>query len=87
MGLDGNMKNALLLMKFLLFSSRHKAEADFWPPRKKVTSNQINQQRRKNQTDYENLLLLQKIQNAKPSKTVAKGFGPASISAAHQQAG
>ena len=87
MDLDGNMKNALLLMKFLLFSSRHKAEADFWPPRKKVTSNQINQQRRKNQTDYENLLLLQKIQNAKPSKNVAKGFSPASISAAHQQAG
>jgi len=66
---------------------RHKAEADFWPEksRKKATSNQINQQRRKNQTDYENLLLLQKIQNAKPSKTVAKGFTPPAISAAALQ--
>ena len=46
---------------FFVFSVRHKAEADFWPEksRKKATSNQINQQRRKNQTDYENLLLLQ----------------------------
>jgi len=66
---------------------RHKAEADFWPEksRKKATSNQINQQRRKNQTDYENLLLLQKIQNAKPSTTVAKGFTPPAISAAALQ--
>ena len=43
-------------------------------PVKKTTSNQINQARRKNKQDYENLLLLQKIQNAKPSNTIYKSF-------------
>eukprot|EP00092_Neocalanus_flemingeri_P102139 GFUD01130622.1.p1 GENE.GFUD01130622.1~~GFUD01130622.1.p1 ORF type:complete len:179 (+),score=49.53 GFUD01130622.1:34-570(+) len=38
------------------------------------TSNQINQKRRKQKTDYENLLLLQKIQSAKPSSWVKKSF-------------
>ena len=33
----------------------------------------------------QNLLLLQKIQNAKPSTTVAKGFTPPAISAAALQ--
>ena len=44
------------------------------PMNKKATSNQINQSRRKNKQDYENLLLLQKIQNAKPSRTIFKSF-------------
>ena len=43
-------------------------------PKGKKTSNQINQKRRKTKTDYENLLLLQKIQNAKPSSWVKKSF-------------
>ena len=40
----------------------------------KPTSNQLNQQRWKHKTDYENLLLLQKIQNAKPSKDIEQSF-------------
>ena len=39
-----------------------------------ATSNQINQKRRKQKTDYENLILLQKIQNVKPSKPVMTSF-------------
>lgn len=42
--------------------------------RRKPTSNQINQQKWKHKTDYENLLLLQKIQNAKPSRAIEKSF-------------
>jgi hypothetical protein len=42
--------------------------------RNKPTSNQLNQQRWKHKTDYENLLLLQKIQNAKPSKDIEQSF-------------
>ena len=42
--------------------------------RSKPTSNQVNQQRWKHKTDYENLLLLQKIQNAKPSKDIEQSF-------------
>ena len=38
------------------------------------TSNQINQKRRKQKTDYENLILLQKIQNVKPSRSVMTSF-------------
>ena len=38
------------------------------------TSNQINQKRRKQKTDYENLILLQKIQNVKPSRSVMSSF-------------
>ena len=38
------------------------------------TSNQINTKRVKQKTDYENLLLLQKIQNVKPSSSVRKAF-------------
>lgn len=38
------------------------------------TSNQINSKRVKQKTDYENLLLLQKIQNVKPSCSVRKAF-------------
>lgn len=38
------------------------------------TSNQINKQRLKHKTDYENLLLLQKIQSAKPSKEIVKSL-------------
>ena len=34
------------------------------------TSNQINKQRAKHKTDYENLLLLQKIQSVKPSREI-----------------
>lgn len=47
------------------------------PERKKVgcgggrTSNQINAEKQKHKRDYENLLLLQKIQNVKPSREVA----------------
>ena len=45
------------------------------PERKRVgggkTSNQINAEKLKHKRDYENLLLLQKIQNVKPSKQVA----------------
>lgn len=40
----------------------------------KPTSNQLNHQRWKHKTDYENLLLLQKIQNAKPSKDIEQSF-------------
>ena len=42
--------------------------------RTKPTSNQLNQQRWKHKTDYENLLLLQKIQNAKPSRDIEQSF-------------
>ena len=63
------------------FRRQHRVDSDIraiihqQPTNKKATSNQINQARRKNQTDYENLLLLQKIQNAKPSNTIYKSFG------------
>ena len=68
-------KTKLFLYNFRRFPSTFPPPSQFDPfPRRKVTSNQINQQRRKHQTDYENLLLLQKIQNAKPSRTVAKNF-------------
>ena len=43
-------------------------------PRHLRTSNQINTKRVKQKTDYENLLLLQKIQNVKPSSSVRKAF-------------
>ena len=64
---------------YLICSRRqHRIDSDIRTilnqPPKKATSNQINQARRKNQTDYENLLLLQKIQNAKPSNTIYKSF-------------
>ena len=42
--------------------------------KQKKTSNQINNSRQKQKTDYENLLLLQKIQNVKPSNSVRKAF-------------
>ena len=70
----------ILFSCFLLYSCFRRFPSQFPPPqfesypRRKVTSNQINQQKRKHQTDYENLLLLQKIQNAKPSSTIAKSF-------------
>lgn len=40
-----------------------------------ATSNQINQQKQKHKRDYENLLLLQKIQNVKPSRNIEASFG------------
>ena len=43
-------------------------------PKHLRTSNQINTKRVKQKTDYENLLLLQKIQNVKPSSSVRKAF-------------
>ena len=42
--------------------------------RARPTSNQINQIKAKHKTDYENLLLLQKIQNARPSRTIEASF-------------
>ncbi|XP_040568093.1 uncharacterized protein [Lepeophtheirus salmonis] len=39
-----------------------------------MTSNQINAEKRRQKRDYENLLLLQKIQNAKPSTSIADSF-------------
>ena len=42
--------------------------------RRKPTSNQINQQKMKHKTDYENLLLLQKIQTARPSRAIEQSF-------------
>ena len=44
------------------------------PRGRKPTSRQINQQRVKHKTDYENLLLLQKIQNVRPSKSIVASF-------------
>ncbi|XP_023342655.1 GATA zinc finger domain-containing protein 10 [Eurytemora carolleeae] len=38
------------------------------------TSNQVNEARRREKSDYENLILLQKIQNVKPSRLVQKSF-------------
>ena len=45
------------------------------PIKQKRTSRQINTKRQKQKTDYENLLLLQKIQNVKPSNSVRNAFG------------
>ena len=36
---------------------------------------QINEERRRHRTDYENLILLQKIQNVRPSDQIASSFG------------
>ena len=44
------------------------------PSKQKRTSHQINTKRLKQKTDYENLLLLQKIQNVKSSNSVRKAF-------------
>ena len=53
---------------------RRKTEESRRTPRRLATSNQINTKRIKQRTDYENLLLLQKIQNVKPSSSVRKAF-------------
>ena len=53
---------------------RRKTEGSRRTPRRLATSNQINTKRIKQRTDYENLLLLQKIQNVKPSSSVRKAF-------------
>lgn len=45
----------------------------------KRTSNQINKQRLKHKTDYENLLLLQKIQNVRPSREIVDSFRSLSL--------
>ena len=45
-----------------------------------ATSNQINQQKQKHKRDYENLLLLQKIQNVRPSRDIEASFGRMKLS-------
>ena len=51
------------------------SDARVTPNKLKKTSHQINTKRIKQKTDYENLLLLQKIQNVKSSSSVRQAFG------------
>ncbi len=50
----------------------------------KVTSYiQINKQKQKHKTDYENLLLLQRIQNVRPSKEIAASLSNLKIKSSY----
>lgn len=60
-----------IIIKHVLYSDSGKLS----PIKQKRTSRQINTKRQKQKTDYENLLLLQKIQNVKPSNSVRNAFG------------
>ena len=51
------------------------SDARVTPNKLKKTSHHINTKRIKQKTDYENLLLLQKIQNVKSSSSVRQAFG------------
>ena len=65
-----------ILRWFLTYATTHKGNQvfDLERHRRKPTSNQINQQKMKHKTDYENLLLLQKIQTARPSRAIEQSF-------------
>lgn len=59
--------------------SRKSAASTRPSTRTTATSRQINQERSKHKTDYENLLLLQKIQNVKPSRHIVASFQEMSL--------
>ena len=64
-------KLSIIIIKYVLYLDSGKMS----PIKQKRTSRQINTKRQKQKTDYENLLLLQKIQNVKPSNSVRNAFG------------
>ncbi len=45
-----------------------------YSPRRGRSSRRINEERARHRTDYENLILLQKIQNVRPSDQIAASF-------------